>query len=317
MPDVVLTGITGRLGRSVAPALAAAGYRVIGLTRQTTGERLADELLRISTFDDLPRLTSAPAAVVHLAAETRDVARMEDVNVRGSQRLLEWSIAQSAGQFVYVSSVGVYGPRSAGVVTPASDHRPANEYERTKDAAERLVSAPRAGGDMPVTILQPSNVFGTGPGWGHPLLGFIRSIAGGRFRYIGRKPAVFNYVDVRDVAAAAVAVLCPAAYERTFIVNDAISLADAVGVVARAADVPAPTSRIPYSVARIAADACDALARVTGRRFPLTIGRVSELTNRARYDGSEIGAALGFNYPIGTARGLSDLVCAYRKQALL
>jgi dihydroflavonol-4-reductase len=265
----------------------------------------------------LPDPPSRPAAVVHLAAETNNQAHMFDVNVRGSAAVLEWAVRHRATQFIYMSSVGVYGPTCQGLVTPAMARRPETTYERTKAEAEELVLRIGLSGKLAVTMLQPSSVFGAGPEWARPLVGFMRSVSRGRFRYLGRKEAYFNYVDARDVARACVEVLRPEAYGRTFILNDPLPLSRVVAIVAGAAGIKPPRSRLPYAIALPVAATLSGLAVLSRRPVPLDLGRFRALTNRTTYDGSDIQVRLGFRYSVGTERGLRELAHHYRALLLL
>jgi nucleoside-diphosphate-sugar epimerase len=316
-PVVVITGATGRLGRSVCDAFRHAGYHVAAVTRQTTACLEADEVLTASDLEHISAPTLRPSAVVHLAAETVDEANMFAVNVKGSEAILDWAIRHRAGQFIYMSSVGVYGPKCRGVVTPAKERRPRNTYERTKTVAEELVLRMGSSGALPVTVLQPSNVFGMGPQWSMPLLGLMRSISRGRFRYVGRQQTQFNYVEVRDVARACVEALRPEAHGRTFILNDPVPLSRVVEIVADAAGVEQPRRRLPYALALPAAATLTGLALVSRQAVPLDLGRLRALTSRTTYDGSDIEAVLGFRYSLGTERGIRELAHHYRNLSLL
>lgn len=316
-PVVVITGATGRLGRPVCKAFHNAGYRVAAVTRQSTAGLEADDVLTASDLGRIPAPTSPPSAVVHLAAETADEAYMFDVNVRGSEAMLDWAVRHRARQFIYMSSVGVYGPKCHGVVTPAKARRPGNTYERTKTVAEELVLRIGSSGALPVTVLQPSNVFGVGPQWSLPLLGLMRSISRGRFRYVGRQESPFNYVEVRDVAHACVEALRPEAHGRTFILNDPVPLSRVVEIVADAASVEPPRRRLPYGVALSAAATLSGFALVSRRSVPLDLARLRALTSQTTYDGSDIKATLGFRYAIGTERGIRELAHHYRDLSLL
>jgi nucleoside-diphosphate-sugar epimerase len=316
-PLVVITGATGRLGRSVCAAFRGAGYRVAAVTRQTTRHVDVDELLTASDLQHVPAPQSQPAAVVHLAAETTCETAMYDVNVGGSKAIVEWALRHNARQVIYMSSVGVYGTTCGGRVTPAMERRPANTYERTKTVAEELVLKLASGAALPVTILQPSNVFGVGSEWPTPLLQLMRTISRGRFRYVGRESTPFNYVDVRDVAQACVAALRSDAHGRTFILNDPLPLSRVVKIVADAADVEPPSRRLPYAVAFTAAAAMTGVALVSRRPVPIDLSRLRALTSQTTYDGSDITTTLGFRYPIGTERGLQELARHYRELSLL
>jgi dihydroflavonol-4-reductase len=316
-PLVVITGATGRLGRSVCAAFRSAGYHVAAVTRRTSHHLDVDEVLTVSDLKHVPAPPSQPAAVVHLAAETSRETAMFDVNVEGSKAIVEWALRHQAQQVIYMSSVGVYGTKCRGVVTPATARRPANTYERTKTVAEDLVLRLGSCGSLPVTVLQPSNVFGVGSEWPRPLLQLMRTISRGRFRYVGRQTTPFNYIDVRDVAQACVAALRSDAHGRTFILNDPVPLSRVVEIVADAASVDPPARTLPYGLALAAAATMSGIALVSRRSVPIDLARLRALTRDITYDGSEITATLGFRYPVGTARGLQDLAHHYREQSLL
>lgn len=315
---VVVTGASGRIGREVCAALRDAGYRVVAVTRSETPPPQADEHIQITSLARVPLLTTVPSAVIHLAAEAREPTRMTEVNVGGCEAMLDWATRQAVPRFVYVSSVGIYGPRRSGTVTPGTPPAPANEYERTKAEAEQLVRAAEAAGRIGVTVLQPSNVFGIGPGWRNPLLGFIRSIARGRFLYVGHADdPVFNYVPAADVGRACAAVLGPQAIGRTFILNDPLPLRAAVEIIADALRVAPPRRRIPYPAAWGMALALEAVRLLARGAVPFDLAKLRELTNRTVYQGSDITAVLGFRYATGTVQGLRTLVAHYRAQALI
>lgn len=314
---VVVTGANGRLGTAVCAALRQARYRVAGIVRSSDGTTALDETLPIAGFDHLPVPSGTPIAVIHLTAEVHDPARMFEVNVRGSEHMIEWAVVQRCRRFIYMSSVGVYGARRKGTITIETPYAPANEYERTKALAEVKAREADTAGRISVTVLQPSIVFGIGPRWQNPLLGFIRSITRGRFVYPGRRDGQLNCVDVRDVATACVSALRPEAAGRTFIVNDPLPLPDAVDAIATAAGVTCRRRRVPYGAAWGLAATLEIVGRVTGRRGPFDLERLQYLTNRTVYDGSPIRSQLGFTYPVGTARGLGDLVRHYRALSLI
>ena len=314
---VVVTGASGRLGTEICVAFRKAGYRVAGVIRGASGATDLDETLRIECFSKVPAPSRPPAAVIHAAAESRDPSRMVEVNVRGCEQMLEWAATYGSSRFIHISSIGVYGPHRRGTITPHTPYAPADEYERTKAAAEAEVRKAAAAGRLGTTVIQPGMMFGAGPRWELPLLGFIRSVVNQRFIHVGSDEARFNYVDVRDVAAACVAALSPEAAGETFIVNDPLSVREAVETIASAAHVPAPRRRMPYAVAWLLAAGTQAAAAAVRRRGPLDLTRLQHFTTRTIYDGSPIRSRLGFVYPVGTRRGLADLVHHYRARSLL
>ena len=105
-------------------------------------------------------------AVIHLAAEShgpRSFAEPElffDVNVTGTETLL--NAAQEAGvkHFVHVSTSEVYGPAQDGV-REGAPLRPTTPYATSKAMAEEAVILAARNG-LRATILRPTNAVGAG-----------------------------------------------------------------------------------------------------------------------------------------------------------
>jgi len=202
------------------------------------------------------------------------------------------------------------------VVDELRSHHPINAYERSKDAGERAVRERCAANGMACIVLEPSNVIGWSP-QSRPLLGLMRIVARGWFRYFGQTEAWVNYVGVDDVATALIAAARADHEHATCIVNTPAPLHEMIGWIADELSVPPPRARWPYSIGAGLA-AVGALGRsVLGRDLPFSPERLRELTNTTRYDGSAISRVLGFDYPQGLEAALRMLVRAYRCEGWL
>src|SRR2546426_4802669 len=187
---VLLTGASGFIGASVmqtlrtaAPrrALIVAGRSIGGATSPIV-QRFHLDLTALGF--ELPKNIGT---VLHLAGEKRDAASMWAVNHLGTVRLVEAAARAGARCFVHLSSVGVYGaPRHARVVDEHYQRTPRSIYESSKEAGERAVRERCAALGMRCIVLQPSNVLGVVPGRSYPLLGLVRMIGRGWFRFFGR-----------------------------------------------------------------------------------------------------------------------------------
>ena len=115
-----MTGATGFIGRNLAEALVAAGWRVTALhrPRSDTGALAAlgvdlaegDILMPESLERAMPE---AVDAVFHVAADTsmwsRHDARQTRVNVDGTRNVLAAARARGARRLVHTSTWNVYG----------------------------------------------------------------------------------------------------------------------------------------------------------------------------------------------------------------
>src|SRR5438309_3759057 len=138
-PAVVVTGISGNLGRRLLPTLS--DFRVVGVDFRPPDPSLPlfqftkmDLGLESSCLELLQLLRQIrPVAVVHLAfvldavrTGVVDHDRMWQINVAGTARVMEavteanrdWPMVE---KFVFVSSVSAYGP---ALYTPAKEQTP-------------------------------------------------------------------------------------------------------------------------------------------------------------------------------------------------
>lgn len=144
---VVITGATGNVGTSLIAALVdePAVTEIVGLARRKPNLRF--EKTRFAEADvardDLRTHFEGAAAVVHLAwliQPSRDQRLLHAVNVQGSQRVFEATVAAGVPSLVHGSSVGVYsaGPKDRVVdETWSTEGIATSLYSRQKSIVER------------------------------------------------------------------------------------------------------------------------------------------------------------------------------------
>ena len=309
MPRVVaITGGTGFVGRCLVARHVALGDEVRYLTRSASTAALPGATPYsgdLRSGAGLRSFASGADVVYHCAAELHDPSIMDEVNARGTERLLTAAHGE-VGLWVQLSSTGVYGPVRSGAVDEDSILAPANPYERSKAAADKLVQA-AANDSLNSVILRPSNIYGPDMP-NQSLFQLIRMIDMGLFCHIGPSGAVANYVHVSNVVDALV--LCadstlPEA-GRAYIVSDSCLMEHFVGLIASALARKAPRCRLPEWPVRM-------LARVGQYLpgFPLRESRVDALTNAVRYNSSRIQLELGHRNRVSLEEGVTELVEAW------
>ena len=174
-PSIVVTGISGNLGRRLLPLLG--GFRVVGVDFRppVTDQPLQFEQMDLGEeasclqFIQLMREVR-PVAVLHLAfvldavrTDVLDRDRMWKINVAGTARVMEaiteanrdWPMIE---KFIFLSSVSAYGPNLSKLATeetPLAAHT--YVYGVHKMEADRVVQqrAPALRG-CSVYILRPT-----------------------------------------------------------------------------------------------------------------------------------------------------------------
>jgi UDP-glucose 4-epimerase len=165
---VLVTGASGRVGRSIWSRLQALGDHPHGLDRNPgpAVQWLAD----IGDGATLRRAMDGVDAVVHTAAlHAPHVGHVADsefrrINVDGTRRLLALAAAAGVRRIVFTSTTALYGdaatvPGRAVWVDEALEPAPRTIYHRTKLEAEALLREAAAQGGPSLRILRMSRCF--------------------------------------------------------------------------------------------------------------------------------------------------------------
>lgn len=195
----LVTGAAGFLGSHIVRNLVARGEAVRSLDRRPGVDLVAD----ITDRAAMDRAMLGVSRVIHVAAiyelGTRDVARMERVNVQGTENVL--AAARDANvPAVHVSTVAALGPTGVALVdeTHWNDESPRSAYAATKRAAHLVARRSGARIAMPATIFGPGDpsMFGRA----HRLL------RRAPFGIVARPEMRLCFVHVVDCAAGVIAV---------------------------------------------------------------------------------------------------------------
>ncbi|MFB8892130.1 MULTISPECIES: NAD-dependent epimerase/dehydratase family protein [Microbacterium] len=225
MSRVVVTGGSGRLGRSLVGGLVAAGHRVVSFDRTVSdapelqgADQLAIDLLDAEATAAALRAQRA-TAVIHLAAIAVPFSAPEDVIMRTNAALavsvLGGAVTAGIPRIVAASSPTVLGYGAPRGWVPDrfpldedTPPRPWNSYALSKLVIEQTMrmlhrqtgDAVRFAAFRPCYVIAPEEWRGAPTQQGHTVRERLDdpSLAA---------PALFNYVDARDVASFADALL--------------------------------------------------------------------------------------------------------------
>lgn len=219
MSRIFVTGGSGRLGRSVVAGLAEAGHEVISVDRDAVpaGQLppgVVQETADLLSPGEALRLlrVAAPDAVIHLAAIAVPFSAPEDVIFSTNTRLA-YAVISAATELGVPKIISASSPTVLGYGSPAgwlpdsfpvneeTVPRPWNAYALSKLIAEQTVQmfaaaqgdAIRYAAFRPCFVISPEEWDGAPTQQGHTLAERLADPA-------LSAPALFNYVDARDVA---------------------------------------------------------------------------------------------------------------------
>lgn len=300
---VAVTGASGHVGANLVRALAARGDEVRVLLRADDRAvrglavaRVAGDLLEPAS---LAALVAGVEVVFHAAAEVsisgdRDGA-LARVNVLGTRHVAAACLAAGVRRLVHFSSIHALESPRAGLpldeTQPFVAERSAPAYDRSKADGEREVLAAAARG-LEAVILNPTAIVGP--------FDFKPSHTGRLIVALARRrmPALvaggFDWVDVRDVASAALAAADRGRPgERYLISGHWRPIAELAREVERASGVPAPRLVAPLWAARLGVPFVTGFARALKREALYTAESLRAIRLSRRVDGARAEQQLG------------------------
>lgn len=315
---VFLTGATGFIGSHVARALAAHGYKVRALVRRSganvDGAQTIEGDMRRS--GELASAMRGCRYLVHCAAlysfAPRDRHLMSEVNVAGTESLLEAARVAGVERAVVTSSGSTVGPAANGTPAtetafPRSTHRSA--YHHSKLEQERAALAAR----VPTVLVLPTSPVGPGDWKPTPTGRLVLDFARGRIPARPSGSGGLNLVAVEDVAAAHVAALqLGNPRERYLIGGENLSFDQVWDLLSEVTGRPAPTLRLPFAAALAAGYMDELRCRILTKATPVVpLEGVRMSRERMFVDSSKAQRELG--YRAGSVRdALARAIAWYR-----
>ena len=256
-------------------------------------------------------------AVILLAAEHRDdvspTSLYYDVNVDGMRNVLQAMDTQGVKNIVFTSSVAIYGMNQASPPNENAVEAPFNHYGKSKWEAEQVLQEWIAKGEgRNALVIRPTVIFGEANRGN--VFNLLKQIYSGKFLMIGngrnRKSMayvgnivafikyklklgfsgieIFNYVDKPD-----------------FDMNTLVS------EIFRHKGLSAPKVRIPYPIGILGGYCFDLLAKVTGKKLPISSIRVKKFCSSTEINSDKLDAS-GFVRPVDFKEGLQrTLTCEF------
>jgi nucleoside-diphosphate-sugar epimerase len=259
---VLVTGGRGYLGSAIARALARRGHAPVVFSRQPDSQfRSIQGDLR--SREDVSSAVRQVEAVCHAGALVsvwrKHRQDFDDVNVLGTQHVLDACREHRIARLIYTSSFLALPP--AGKTSALA----ANDYQRTKVLALRLVrDAHREG--LPVVTMVPGVVYGPGPATeGNLVSRLLRDHLRGRLPGIVGGDRCWSFAWIEDVADAHVSALERAAPSSEYVVGGPNEPQLRLFEIARDVTGRALPRRLPGWLVQVAGAFDVTVAEITGR----------------------------------------------------
>ncbi|HTN52356.1 MAG TPA: NAD-dependent epimerase/dehydratase family protein [Anaeromyxobacter sp.] len=303
--NLLVTGGTGFLGSALVPILARAGHRLRLLQRSAApeAEGLGAEVVRASVEDPsaLGAALDGVEGVLHLAGQVSfdpaEPARLYELHVQGTRRLLEACVRAGVKRVVLASSSGTIAVSAEERVGTEADPYPIATvagwpYYLSKIYQEKAALRIHRDTGLPLVVLNPSLLLGPGD----QRLSSTDVI----FKFLERRiPAMpsggLSFVDVRDAALAFAAALARGRPGERYLLGGAnMSFRDLFGRLERLSGVPAPRLALPSAVNLAGVRLLERLSAWRGAEPPIDAPSV-EMGERFWYcDSRKAETELGF-----------------------
>jgi len=322
---VVITGATGFIGSHLVRRYQELGAKVRVLVRPNAhgalflGDNIELVLGDLRNKASMVGLCKDADLVFHLGATQefglRD-SEFLDINVGGTERLIQLARQDRVRRFLLVSSGGVHHNDSGEPVDEDSPVRSGNIYFESKIKAEAIARDLYRNDPGCLTIVRPSFVYGPGD---HRRLKLYRAVVRGYFLMIGPGTRFLHPVYCEDLVDGLLLAATDPGRGETFLLGgpEVLSLEEFTSVIARAGGVPAPRWKVPVGPVRLAATLCEFLFRPFGGSPPLNHRRLGFFMNHRNYDVTKARMRLGYAPRISVEEGVRRTLEWYRREGWL
>lgn len=300
---ILITGASGFIGSHLVELLLEEGIPLNSLSLLIPKNESLKNLPKknfeiiygdIRNKEDVKKAMKGVSIIYHLAALTIDGGKYyswnqyHQVNVLGTQNLLDECRGKKIKKFIFFSSIAVYGlPAWVGNIENWNEKRvknPQEIYGESKlDAENRIIEAYEKW-KIPYAIIRPTSVYG--PRDKRNLAELYKAIKKNLFFFIGDGRNKMDYVYVKDVAKAAYLAQLSKNKSGEYIIGGGtpITLQKIVLYVAESLHKPIPNIHVPKIFALLLSYIIEFVSNVMEIKPMLFPKRVKVLTNNCYFD---------------------------------
>jgi nucleoside-diphosphate-sugar epimerase len=280
--NILVTGGSGFIGTNLVTDLLDKGHNVIIYDKQKS-ETYPELCIAadIRDRDKLARSMEGIDAVYHLAAEHKDdvqpVSLYYDVNVGGSENIVYALEKNGVNQLIFTSTVAVYGLNS-GMPNEDSPVNPFNDYGKSKYKAETIFNH---WGDADHThclvTVRPTVIFGE-KNRGN-VYNLLHQLSSGKFIKVGKGNNRKSMAYVLNLTNFLTALLNsePGQFVYNYADKPDLSMNELIEIFHNTLGQNHKNNfRIPYAIGLLGGYGYDALAKITGKTYPISSIRIKK-----------------------------------------
>ncbi len=300
----LVTGANGFTGSHLVKALQQRGDSVVGLVRKSSDlTRLKDTDIDLVTGDITDRNALRQAmlgvhTVFHTAAFVElglvDAAKMERVNVEGTQAVLEIAKEMEISKMVYCSTIGIYGDTKGEVIDETFERTQedfSSAYDSTKYEAQQLVDNYAVIG-LPVVSVMPSGIYGPDdPHFGPVFKLFMQ----GKLKLWIGGDRITGIVHVDDLVSAMILAAEKAERGQHYIISAGeLPLREMFEIISEQTGISTP-AEVPQPIARLLGNVLNPIGQLLSWNPPIGKERIHYIYDRCvRVDASKARQQLGW-----------------------
>lgn len=290
---IAILGGSGFIGTRLALRMEELGHEIrIGDLNPSETHANFHTTCDVREANSLIGVLAGANTIINLAAEHRDdvrpISRYYETNVEGARQVCGAATKAGISRIIFTSSVAVYGFQTHPMVEEGP-FLPFNPYGQTKLEAEGVYREwAEEDPNRSLVIIRPTVVFGEGNRGN--VYNLLRQLASGRFMMVGQGTNKKSLAYVGNVADFLVYSLSfgPGIHIFNYADGPDMNMNDLVALVNRSLDRSISRWRIPLAVAMAGGHFLDVLARLTGRRFPISAIRVKKFCENTQVSADRV-----------------------------
>lgn len=321
---ILLTGATGFIGKHILDSLYKE-HEMTVIIRDIKNKFFYDEKgIRVVLGDltDPEIYKKVPADIDLICHAAGILGKWEinpgiyyEVNVKGTDNLLNACLNRKIKRIIHISSAGVLGSSDRAMLNEQSVYNPKSIYEATKAEAEKHVLKFSQDNNIYLAILRPEFVYGEG---NFHILGLFKAIKEQKFFLIGDGNALLHPTYIGDLAQALNLIINSEKSSGIYMVAGErfLTVREFSGIIAKMLNVAPPKSVVPYPIAKIAALLSELIARIFNFKPIFTRARLDFFTTNKACSIKLAISDLGYK-PIKLEQGLINTINWYKNNGCL